>query len=227
MAYTNAQFPNVVAQKVQGVLSGRDQGLLDEGTIFVATNPTPGTGIALVTSITAETQTSPTMLIMNQWSPTDPGAKNIIPLGLRMICTAAPTTATYWQGSIRMDISNPLKYTSGGSLITPLPCGAAANASKALIYFGALVGLAQTNGGRLLANFMISPTIPVVKDVHNIEWGFGSATPVINATSVNAVRTVAVPPMAIPPGGWLAINTWGASSGAAPSFEFQFDYVER
>lgn len=222
----NIQFPTTVAQKVQNIWN-RDQGILDEGTAFVATNPTPGTGIALVTSITAETQTSPTMLIMNQWTPTDPNAKNIYPIGLRMICTAAPTSATFWQGSLRMDISNPLKYTSGGSLITPQPLGTASNVSKALIYFGALVALAQTNGGRLLANFMISPTIPVVKDVHNIEFGYGTEMPLVNATSVNTVRTVSVPPIAIPPGGWLALNTWGGSSAAAPSFEFQFDYIER
>ncbi len=223
---SNVQFPTTVAQKVQSIWN-RDQGILDEGTSFVATNPTPGTGIALVSSITAETQTSPSMLIFNSWSPTDPNAKNIYPLGLRMICTSAPTSATYWQMSMRLDLNNPLKYTSGGSTIVPVNTGAAANASKAVIYFGALVGLTQAAGGRLVSNVMVSPTIPVVKDVHNIEFGLGTMWPLQNIATVNFVRNVAVPAIAIPPGGWLAINHWGASSGAAPAFEFQLDYIER
>ncbi len=223
----STQFPTVVAQKVQSIWN-RDQGILDEGTAFIATNPTPGTGIALVSSVTAETQTSPTMLIYNGWTPTDPNAKNIYPIGLRMICTAAPTSATYWQMSVRMDVNNPLKYTSGGSVIVPVSAGVASNASKAVIYFGAIVALSQSlAGGRLLANQMVSPTIPVVKDVHNYEFGGGTNLPMINAPTVNSVRQVSLPPVAIPPGGWLAINTWGGSSGAAPSFEFQLDYIER
>ena len=222
----NPSFISQVAQKIQSIWN-RDQGILDEGTVFIATNPTPGTGIALVSSVTAETQTSPTMLIFNSWTPTDPNAKNIYPIGLRMICTAAPTSATFWQMSVRMDVSNPLKYTSGGSLITPVPAAVASNNSKAVIYFGAIVALAQTAGGRLLANQMVSPTIPVVKDVHNFEFGGGTNMPLVNAATVNTVRQVSLPPIAIPPGGWLAINTWGGSSGAAPSFEFQLDYVER
>ena len=223
----NLQFPTIVAQKTQPIFL-RDHGILDEGSYFTATNPTPGTGIATTTSITAETQVSPVMLIQNQWGVNDPNAKNIYLMGLNLIVTAAPTSATFWQGSLRMDLANPLKYTSGGSVITPVGCnGSASAASKAQIYFGAIVALAQAASGRLVANFMANPLIPLVKDEIRLEFGTGVQTTLSATAAANTVRSIQLPAIAIPPQGWIALQMWGGSNAGAPAFEFQLDYIER
>lgn len=223
----NVQFPTLVAQKVQNIWN-RDQGIVDEGTYFVATNPTPGTGIATTTSITTEDQTKPILLIQNQWTPGDPNAKNIYPLSLSMLVTAAPTSAAFWQYSIRLDAANPSKYTSGGSTIVPVNVNGLVNTgTQAKVYYGAVVALTQGSAGRLVAGGMMSPTIPLVKDTMRIEFGTQDVGPSVNTTAVNTTRTVIAPPICIPPGGWLALQMWGTSNGGAPAWEFQFDYVER
>lgn len=223
----NVNFPSQTAQKVQNIWN-RDQGVVDEGSYFTATNPTPGTGIATTTSITAETQTSSVLLIQNQWNPANSLAKNIYPLSLKMLFTAAPTSATFWQYSLRLDLSNPSKYTSGGSSIIPVNVnGYTTGASQAAIYFGALVALTSSTNSRLVGGGMLSPTIPLVKDTHTIVFGRQVSAPLINTTAVNGNRVENVAPVVIPPGGWLALQLWGGSNAGAPAWEFQLDYVER
>ncbi len=222
----NLQFPTIQAQKIQNIWN-RAQGMLDDGTMFIATNPTPGTSIAIPIN-TTEVQTKPTMLIYNSWGVNDPNAKVIYPLSMQLTTVVAPTSAAFLQGSLRIDINNPLKYTSGGSTIVPVAAGVASNASKATIYFGAITGLTQTNGGRLISSFMISPTIPIAKDVHSLEFGIGTAAPVQNIASVNFVRQISLPAIALPPGSWMALTLWGTSYAVTPGeYEFQFNYVER
>lgn len=202
--------------------------LCEEGSLFVATNPTPGTGIATTTSITSETQTSPVLLMQNQWAPGAPTSKNLYPISLELIVTAAPTSATFWHYSIRLDAANPSKYTSGGSQITPVNTNAASgNTSSTAIYFGAITGLTQATGGRLIASGMLSPTIPLVKDTMRIEFGVASMPGLVNVASTNVNRSASVPAICIPPGYWLAVQMWGTSNAGAPAFEFNLQYAER
>lgn len=223
----NVLFPTTNAQKVQNIWN-RDQGIIDEGTFFLATNPTPGTGIATTTSITTEDQLHPVMLIQNTWTPGDPNAKNIYPINLEMIWTAAPTSATFWQYSLRLDTSNPNKYTSGGSVIVPVNANGQVNTgSRAAIYFGAIVGLTQASSGRLVDIGMAHQTIPTVRDTTRLQFGVPHINAVNNATGVNVNRSVSVPPLVIAPGQWMALQMWGTANAAAPAWEFILQYVER
>lgn len=224
---SNILFPTTTAQKVVNIWN-QMQGIVDEGTYYIATNPTPGTGIATTTSITTENQLAPVMMIQNQWTPGDPNAKNIYPVSLQLLVTAAPTSATFWEYSVRLDPQNPSKYTSGGSVITPVNANGQVNTgSQAKIIFGAIVALTQASAGRLMAVGMANPTIPIVKDTICMEFGRAHADTVVNVAAANTVRQVSLPPVVIPPGGWLAIQMWGTGNAAAPAFEFQLDYVER
>jgi hypothetical protein len=221
-----------VAQKVQNIWN-RDQGIVDEGTYFVATNTTIGTGIATTTSVVDDgnsgatsAQTRPLMIIQNGYSA---GSTNpsIYPISLKLLVTAAPTSATYWQMALRLD---PIvRYTSGGSTITPVNVnGNLGGNSRAAIYFGAITAAASSSTARVIANSMVNPTIPVVKDTMIVQFGNSSGdVPYINAATVNTTKVINCPPVVIPPGYSLVVEMWGASNAAAPAFEFQFDYVER
>lgn len=231
---SNVLFPTLTAQKVVNIWP-TTQGIVDEGTYFVATNPTVGTGIATTTSVvddgnsgSTSAQTRPLMIIQNQYAPGDPNAKNIYPLNLNLQVTGAPTSATYWQCAMHLDVAGSNRYTSGGSVITPVNVnGAASGASRAAIYFGAITAAAATASAKLVFNHMVNPTIPVVKDTMIIAFGSTTDGNYANVTSVNKTVALSAPPIVIGPGQFLVIEMWGASNAAAPAFEFQLDYVER
>lgn len=230
----NTNFPLQAAQKVVNVWNS-DHALADEGAFFLATNPTTGTGIATTTSVVDDAATAsathaqnvPVMYIQNGYAATDSNAKSIYLKYLRMIVTAAPTSATVWNMSIRSDVVP--RYTSGGSRITPVNINTGSNiSSSALIYFGAVV---TTNlpsaSSRLLCNTQIQSTIPVVKDVWMIT--FGDQTMPTNVLTASAAKNINVPcgPIVIGPGTNIAIGMWGASNAGAPAWEFELGYVER
>lgn len=231
----NTNYAVAGSQKV-GNIWNSDYALADEGSFFIATNPTSGTGIATTTSVVDDALTAsathapnvPVMYIANQGQQGDVNAKSIYLRYLRMVVTAAPTSATAWSMSIRSD-SVP-RYTSGGSLISPVNANlGSANNSAALIYFGAVV---TTNlpsaASRRLASAQIQSTIPVVKDQWVITFGDVGGSPT-NVLTASAAKNLTIPlgPVVIPPGFNIAIGMWGASCAGAPAWEFELGYVER
>ena len=230
----NVQFTRVQDQRVVSIMSGRDQGAAQvDGSYYVVTSPTPQTGIALTTSITADTQTTPVMLVQNNYAVTDPNAKDILPIRLKLILVAqAPTSASVWQGTLRLD-NTPAKYTSGGSVLSTTPgCKNVnprfGNKSPALVYFGAITGLTSSNDGFLLWNGILNETIPIVKDTIILDFGgAGAATSYENTASVNSKKSCVVPPAVIPPQWWMAFNMFGLSNAAASQWEVVFEYMER
>lgn len=230
----NPNFATNSAQKVANLWNGHYT-LADEGGLFVATNPTSGTGIATTTSVVDDAATAsathaqnvPVMYIQNNSSPTDPNAKSIYPLWLRMIVTAAPTSATDWNMSIRAD--NVARYTSGGSTITPKNVNTnSGGQSNSLIVFGAVVTAnLPSAAARLLSRAQIQSSIPVVKD----EWffTFGSVEMPSSILTASAAKNINIPlgPLVIGPGWNIAIGMWGTSNAGAPAWEFEFGYAER
>ena len=223
-----AYVANQIEQKVLPIWN-RDQGLTAEGGLFVATNPTPGTAIATTTSITTEDQTKPVLLLQNGYSATDSNAKNLYPISLNMLISQVPTSATDWQLAIRLDLQSA-KYTSGGSTITPVNCGGNSSAtSPAKIYFGAVVGLTMsTSLGRLVSRRQINSVVPVTKDQWYFSFGdTGSSSDQIAGGAGAKNVNFTLPPIVLAPQWWLAIDMWGGSNAAAPSWEFELVYAER
>ena len=202
--------------------------LSDEGTYFIATNPTQGTGIAMTTSITAFAETAGAVgvvfLIRNTLSPSD-NAKRIIMDYLKMKIIQVPTSATHWDYAVALD-DNSARYTSGGSVITPTnPNGSASQGSIASLYFGALTTGVPTNR-RLVGRGTLRGIIPTTFDTMTILFG---ANPSQNATllSGSAKYCDVTAPVIVPPGQNMAITMWGTANAAAPSFEFEAGWVEK
>ena len=230
----NPGFPSQNAQKVASVWNN-SYALVDEGGFYVATNPTTGTGIATTTSVVDDAATAsathaqnvPVMYIANRATPSDPNAKTIYLQYLKMYVTAAPTSATFWNYSIRAD--NVPRYTSGGSVIQPVNTNTnAPNQSIAQIVFGAVVtaNLPSSNA-RLLSAGAIQSSIPVVKDLWFMT--FGDVVQPSSILTASAAKNINIPcgPIAIAPGWNIAIGMWGASNTGAPAWEFELGYVER
>lgn len=198
----------------------------DEGGYFVATSPTPGTGIATTTSITAETAVSPVMVVKNNDQQTL-AAKRIYLHYLKMLLTAAPTSATAWQAVMRLDNVN--RYTSGGSAIVSVNVNMDFGASDPItqVYFGAIVAPAIGPSIRLVYREQIRNAIPIVGD----EWTFvfGSAEMARSAQPAATLdrQVFAAPPVVLGPQQTWLLNMFGAANAGAPAWEFELGYFIR
>lgn len=231
----NQYFPVQPSQKSANVWDD-DTTLSDEGVYFVATNPTIGTGIAqticvddAATASSTHAQFAPTVLIYNSAVASSPTAPSLYMRYLRLRCTAAPASATSWYYSLRLDNLN--RYSSGGSLITPVNVNPnSATTSKALLYFGAIVPTALPSGNaRLVGAGAWDSAIPVVGDQYCLQFGapFVSNDMLSGGTTAKNVSMTA-PPIVIPPGWCLAVDMWGPSNAVTPaSWEFETAWAER
>lgn len=231
----NVNFPTAASQKVANVWN-TSHSLADEGSYFIATNPTILTVIATTTSVVdagnsgaTSAQTRPVMLVYNPWPTTDPNAKTIYPKYLWMILSQVPTSATTMDMCIWMDPVGANAYTSGGSTITPVSCNPGiGTVSRAKIYFGAITAAATTSGGSLVSRRRIDSLIPVTLDEWQFTFGdFQQPTNVLSSTASVKRMSFGLPPLAIPPGYAMKIGFYAGSNAAAPSWEFEFGYVER
>lgn len=229
-------YPTQSSQKVANIWSS-SHGLVDEGSYFIATNPTPGTVIATTTSIRDATnagsnsaQLYPVMLVYNPLPTSSLDvAKTIYPQYLWMMISQVPTTATTCDMAIWLEPNGASAYTTGGSTITPVALNPGVlTASRAKIYFGAITAAATTSGGVLVSRRRIVSAIPVTLD----EWvfTFGDIVDSTNFLSNPATLkrvTIPLPPIAIPPGFAMKFGVFAAASTAAMSWEFEMGYVER
>ena len=235
----NMNYPYSGSQKVSPIWSTY-HALLDEGSLFsvasinAASGKAGGTAIATTTSVVDDAATAsathaqnvPVMFINNPGASGDVNSKTIYPLFLPMSIVQVPTSATVWNFAIRCD--NTARYTSGGTLLAPqnLSMGSQ-NASIAQIYFGAVVTALPGANQRVVGSGMVQATIPVTKD--NWIFTFGDITANTNVLTASAGKNLTIPcaPFAISAGWNCAIEMWGASNAAAPSWEFEFVYAER
>ena len=230
----NTNFPNLNSSKVAPVW-GTAHALADEGTYYIATNPTPSVGIPTTTSVidgnnagAGSAQTRPLMVVYNANSPAS--GLNVYPLYLNMCFTALPSVGSIWQMAMWVDPIGASVYTSGGSIITPVAANPLiSTVSRAQIYFGALTAAPTTTGARLVMRRGVTSILPILSDVHLLSFGdFTQQVPNVQGTATVA-RTIVVPcaPMVIPPGYALKIGGWMTGNAAAPAWEFEFGYAER
>lgn len=199
------------------------QNLADEGSYFVCSNATVGTGIAgHAAPVVADTDTKALLHLYNG------GTKNIIPDFLFLEVTAAGTAGTIHYAVLYADSRGSTAYSSGGTAITPANVKPGVGISTgATVYFGAVV---TTTGFTKLGQQIVREVIPVVQDTVRIVFGSGAdnqssglttAGTATNHTSLN------MPPVVIPPGGNLNIAMIRPSQSAAASYQFGFGYIER
>lgn len=199
-------------------------GLADEGSIYVAMNPTLGTGIAgHAAPVVADADDKPLLHLYNG------GSKNIIPLFLHLQFTAIGAGGTISYNACYTDQSNATAYTSGGSAITPVCTKSSVTASSgATIYFGAVVSALVSP--RKVFQQVCREVIPVVQDTMTIHFGapnggLNNALTAAGTATNNLVQYA--PPISIAPGGNFDFTRIRASQSGADSYSFLFAYIER
>jgi hypothetical protein len=198
--------------------------LADEGSYFVATNPTPGTGIAGHAAPTTMDNTKPFILVQNL---APPGGRNIYLDYIKLVVSAVGAGGTT---NYATHLTDPgAGYTSGGSSIVAVnPNLNSGQRSAASIYMGAVVATASGNQ-RLVASQNARTVIAVVGDV--LLFNFGTETQALSNMPLEGTlqleRVMAVPPVILVPQGWYKLVLWRASQSGANSYEIEMGYWER
>lgn len=194
---------------------------------FIATNPTPGTGIDSDADATSRSATAGLMNIYNAKS-TSAGQGNVImPVYLLLRATQANSSAT----DFRIDgyLDNTDRHSSGGSSITPVPLvhsgedSWSAPTTNANIDFGELT-LSAANDEKLAFSEVVMGTIFAANDVVLLSFGDGPFG-ALDGTHLEG-NALLVPPVWIRPGGNLSLHGYGDSQSDDPAFEFALLYVE-
>jgi hypothetical protein len=197
--------------------------LADEGSYYVALNPTPGTGIAGHAAPTTFDNTKPFIMIKNGNAS---GGRSIYLDLIKLVLTVAGAGGTLNYATHVLDAG--AGFTSGGSTLSPAsPNGNITPNSNATIYCGAVVA---TAGGsqRLVANQRVRTPISVVGDVTLYDFG-GAPVPtggVLEGTT-ESERFIVCPPVIIPPQGFYKLVLWRGSQSGANSYEAEIGYWER
>jgi len=216
-------------EKVVQQLNGGQYGIADEGSYFVATNPTPLTALAANTNGPATlSETAGYFLVMRNTDGSGGRARRIYLDFLRLIhTTQVITSATAGHYFFKLG-PLPTHYTSGGSALTPLNVnGDSGNDSIAAVNAGALTTVADS-AARLVDRGMLRSVITVLGD----EWIFKFGTVEAGGTStlggtVALRMTIPCPPIIVPPGWHLSLGLIFPSGAATPSFEIGVGWWER
>jgi hypothetical protein len=205
--------------------------LADAGAYFVATNPTPGTGVAF--AVNASFDVTKNLFVFKNTAP--PNGPRMYLDYIKIIPTVAPASATVANFSFVIDTVN--RYTSGGTLIGPGGTATPSNvngdsSAQALggVYYATSAVITSPAAGansRLVARGVLRSVIPAVNDEMLVV--FGDASPGAGSSSgTNAGRTgTNAPPVIIGPQEWGVMTVWLPSNAiTALSYEFEIGWAE-
>lgn len=198
----------------------------DDGSYFIATNPTMGTGIAGIAASTSFDATEHLLHIRNTSS-----TKRVYLDFIDLVVTAAGAAGTTTGFTMTMD-SGTTRYTSGGSSITPVsPNEALSTSFDGTMKFGALVTTAASADVVPLGDFLVRTVIKVVGDSYRFTFGdsgkgWDCAGASLDGTT-SAKITIPCPPVILGENGQFLLSDWAASQSGASSYQFRIGLVQR
>lgn len=203
------------------------------GKYFMATNPTPGTGI-ISGAVTSLADTTPYILVRNN-NPIASGVC-IYPDFLRLHVTVVGVGHTSPKLTLKLDTAQGARTATGGTTITPVSTGGgivagsafSAPTTNAQIFVGALTAGAGVSAV-LLDTFQLASAIEVVNDTWTVD--FGSPTGSIKAALADNSTTIThgyfpTSPVCIGPQQVLTIHLWAASLGTGITAQPSLGYIE-
>jgi hypothetical protein len=204
----------------------KNHSLSDEGSYFVATNPTPGTPVAFVVNA-AVSETAGYFFNVKNNDAIGVNAKRIFLDYIRLISGVVPASATSAHCFVKLDNIN--RYSSGGSTIYPVNPNMDSNiASIAQMNAGALTTVAPSPSARVVARGVLRASIPIVND----EWilNFGAVETASSMLIGGGVArfVVPLPPVIIGAQQTMGLQLWFPGNAVTPAqFEFELGWFER
>lgn len=195
-----------------------------EERAFVATNPTPGTAIAIALKATHDDEKAELAIQNNS------NDESIILDQVRLICTVAPANGTNAHLAVILDSIARSIATDGTGLEVKNPnMNSDELHADVVARFGALVPDATTATERLVARAQLRSVILVVGDELILRFGDDGVPASGDIAGTTAKRIVAnLPPLIIAPGGTALFHLWFASNSATPAqFEVEIQGHKR
>lgn len=203
-------------------------GLADEGSYFVARNPTIGTGVAGIAA--ADGAEGLEQLIFLRNTSTESEGKRIYLDYLRLVPTAAGTNGTTTVFCSVID-SGTNRYTSGGSTITPVNVNMdSSETAPVQCVFGAVVTAAASSDARTVGGGSLRlGVIKVIGDQYLFDFGADKSTMPTLVTSGTAQALVhwRHSPVVLGPSDMWMLEVFAASQTVAASFEFELGFWVR
>lgn len=229
----NTQMPQRLSARGDLVMlpltGGKMHGLADEGSYFVATNPTVATGIAGIAAADGYSAIETLLLLHN--TSTESEAVRIYLDSLELQCTVVDTNGT----DVRFDhhIDSTDRFSSGGTNIVPVSPNMDSSASaKGRLRFGAVVSTAASTGVRYLGGRQLSSTDLVANDLMVFTYGGSSsfsqqAANLTEEATLARIFQVACPPVVLGPGDSYLFTINCASQSGAATWTFNCSWWER
>lgn len=206
--------------------------LCDEGSYFVVSNPTAGTGVANQAAPTAapavgSNDTKPFLVYQNT-APASSGLRTNFDY-VRFRCTAPGTAGASINFVVILDAAGAPRAPTGYTAITPVN----SNMDDGTAHQGAVNAgagtVTTTSTGRLLPNIQFRPVIPVVGDIYVVSFGpteYPVGSLISSGTGI-CQQSFGHPPIIIGPQQWALFYLWLPSQSAASSYEFDMGFWQR
>lgn len=205
--------------------------LADEGSYYMTSSPTPGTGLPFAITAAASDTAGNFLVIKNNDNTTD--SPNILRMYLqyiKLICTVAPATATAAQFKMNVDGFLNSRYTSGGTALPAVtPNMDIGNKSISQVYAGALVTTALSSSSRQVGRGQLRTVIPAVGDEYMFTFGATESAQQASIATATAIReTTQCAPVIIGPQQFFSLGLWfPGNATTAASFEVECGWWER
>jgi hypothetical protein len=199
------------------------QALAREGSYFVVTNPTPGTGLIGIAASTAY-DAAESFLHMRNTSTT----KKVHLHYMHLKCTAAGTNGTTFGATMVADRGTS-RYTSGGATLTPVNVNLASSASGAdvVIKAGPLVTTAASADARIIGDYPLRTVIKVIGDSYLFTFGAVAPLPFsgvpIEGTTQTALQ-IPCPPVVLGENDQFLFHEYGASQSVGAAYTLSLGF---
>lgn len=204
---------------------GNRHALADEGSYFVATNPTVGTGIAGIAASDGF-NAAETFLFMRNTDAT----KRVYLDYIKLQATAAGTNGTNFSYAITTD-KGTSRIGTGGSAITPVNTNLAnsAGAPSVTVQAGAVASAAASADVRLISSGLLRTVIKVVGDTYVFVFGGapGVVSPMAQAGTAICNMVIPVAPVVLGQNDQLLLHEFGASQTVGASYTFEVGFWVR
>lgn len=207
-------------QPVVGSLSGgRDIQASSLGNYFVASNPTPGTGI-ITGNPTTLVATTPALVVYNG------GLLDVHLTYLRLLSTVVGGGAATKQFTHFIDSGN--RYSSGGTALTVKSANAtnATVTSSVVATFGVITATAASAQRQIGNDWFRVALADVVGDIY--EWDFGGRASSTGSTPATVCHFVhQMPAVVLPPNSSYILNIWSGTFTQGITFEVSMGFIEK
>lgn len=226
---------------VMALAAASEHPLADEGSWFVATNPTPGTGVAYALQ-TSFSDTANGLFVIQNNQPA--GGANLWLKYIKLILTGtAPASTTSMDFTIRTDTS-AMTPTAGSVQIaggagaqtifeTNHPDATAPQVNIWAFSAGAMTVPATSASGRRVGRIHIPTNVAVSGDEYEVQFGApdrnsGSAGLTAARATAPARMVAHAAPVVLQPQSWAVVTMWwnGAATNT-PNFEYELGLVVR